>query len=290
MIPSDQQKAAINHGLGDGESWWKPVEVPEGPQEIPDWCSDLAVEWHDGYGNSPSFKLKTRENPYAFAECPSPVWVKHGSLYGARHPDGRGLFHHHSGPVSEQWLPVGVGCVPNSIDDSQAMMWEFDCNDRSQWNNGWTVSEWVRATTRQEGYGGRRFRLMMEDGKPLVLCGPWHGSSPNGYVHASVYDTSNETTRRYEKSWEKSNTPWWARGGTFGLFITEDLFKRLFARFQPHLTLALVHEGRSMAQASSGSSPLLTLRSQTGARHEREVDQRDHQSNRETPGGEHGQV
>lgn len=237
---------------GDKVDWWKFADVPEGPTQLPSWVSDLHVEWFDGYGNSPDFKVKAREDPYAFADNPNPVWVQEGSAYVARHADGRALCHWHGGKVTEQWLSTWDA----KFDDSKACMWERQ--KPPFWGNPWICHEWVRATTPSEGYGGRHFRITLTDGKPLVLRGPWHGGGPKGYIHVSVYDTSpiDEWHLNLAKHYNKSNTPWWARGGTFGLYITEDLFKRIFARFQPHLQLAYVHHGNYMRAGEVSLEPI----------------------------------
>jgi hypothetical protein len=103
------------------------------------------------------------------------------------------------------------------------------------------VDEWpeieVRATTQQSGFGGDHYWLTMDDGEPLVLRGPWHGGAPAGYVEVSFVDMDYRGNQ--ENRWNRKR-PWFRRSATAGLYLTEDLFFRIIARFCAHASLARV--------------------------------------------------
>lgn len=75
----------------------------------------------------------------------------------------------------------------------------------------------------------------MEDGTDLVLRGPWWGGKPQGYEAASI------VTPKYSGCRVPGEGPWYKRcTPTFGLLFKRELIAAIFARFQPHLPLALV--------------------------------------------------
>ncbi len=93
-----------------------------------------------------------------------------------------------------------------------------------------------RITPRQEGFGGRKFRLDDVEGLgPVTLWGPWFGGCPDGYNELTVVDWS----KKPQPAWYRGRS-WTAQGGTFGLYISDAMLINTIARFQPHLALAYV--------------------------------------------------
>jgi hypothetical protein len=103
----------------------------------------------------------------------------------------------------------------------------FPCPDR-------IIVKSVDVSTKQSGFGGDGYFLTMTDGSERILRGPWHGGAPTGYVEVTGLDISSEPSK-----WESAR-PWYKRGGYAGLYITEDLFLRVIARFCPHVGMARV--------------------------------------------------
>lgn len=233
---SDQQMGAAAHGTDKTEPTWELVALPEGPQPLPPWALDLGIRWYDTFGNVPTFGIRAREE---LREWPDKRFVKTGSRYMATHPDGRAEIYYHDGAVRpdkvrrfqmadgtlRQYPPQGPGGV------------------------GLAPGEWVDVeklcTTQQGGFGGSHIELVMEDGSEVVLRGPWHGGSPPGYLDTSYVDTSGSYNRPpVTKGQTRRYRGWMGQGGRAGLYIAEDLLIRLFARFQPHLRLARITNGR----------------------------------------------
>lgn len=94
-------------------------------------------------------------------------------------------------------------------------------------------------TTAQGGFGGAVYWLTMLDGSLHALRGPWHGGAPEGRVEVRHVDT---TAPRYANPdrWLRGK-PWHHRGsGGPSVYLTEDLFLRIIARFAPHVGIARV--------------------------------------------------
>lgn len=94
----------------------------------------------------------------------------------------------------------------------------------------------ITVTTQQDGYGGSNYFLTMLDGSTHVLRGPWHRGAPDGYVEVTTFDATERPAWRRDRG-----RPWHKLGGTAGLYVTEDLFLRIVARFAPHAPMARVH-------------------------------------------------
>lgn len=198
------------------------VELPVGPQPLPKWCTGLEIGWSDGYGNLPDICLKTNTDA---REWPDKRFVfENPYYYRAYSDDGRLEQHAHSGQLSWQ-------------DDRQA---------------------WVSAP--DEGYGGAHWTIMMRpwlevarEGKKrwnrfdewsewkdtyffppgrdkVILVGPWAVGAPKGYREVAYVDTSKPDIYRHRR--------WQDRTGRAGLYITEDLWMRLVARFAPTIRVA----------------------------------------------------
>ena len=212
----------------DSYEW---VDLPVGPQPIPDWCTGLAIGWADGYGNIPGVCLKTNTEALNW---PDKRFVFEGDrYYRAYSDDGRLEQHAHSGQLSWQ-------------------------NDRQAW-----------VSTPDEGYGGSSWEIMMKpyrkverEGKKrwscydkwsdwkdtyffqpgrdkVILVGPWHVGAPTGYIEVSYVDTS-----RPDLYWKRGRR-WYDRTARAGLYITDELWLRLIARYQPTLRVARCFYGWS---------------------------------------------
>lgn len=72
------------------------------------------------------------------------------------------------------------------------------------------------ATSMDEGFGGRNFSILMQDGRRALLRGPWHGGAPARTVEVLCFDRSK--SRSY-----------------FGYFLHQDLFFAIAKKFAPEL-------------------------------------------------------
>ena len=207
------------------------VDLPAGPQRIPRWALDLHVCWYWGYGNWPTFLLKATAE---YGDWPEQRWEKHGERYIAKHSDGRVSMHVHSGRITEQ---------------------TFTRRKRTGRGIGeWTDIEYrMLATTQQDGYAGRHFDIVMGGkdrelrGKTVRLRGPWHTGVPAGYTPLTFVEWPQTRWRQVHGRTKKvpyagiKGRPWYRQGGCFGIGVRDDVFIRIFARFQPHLRLARCH-------------------------------------------------
>lgn len=221
MILSDEQMQAVNHG-NNRPAYWEWVTMPEGPQPIPGWAKGLHVDWMDGFMNSPSITLKTNTD---LRDWGAKRFEKAGSRFMARHSDGRAEVYYHAGAIRMEEL--------------------------QRWNHHAKVMEKYQAfaTTQQSGFGGHHYPLEIGPvtdrselrGQTVVLRGPWHGGCPAGYAEAAYRDVSRPPSRARPGSqfWR----PWHQQVAIGGLYLTNDLFLRLLARFQPHLRVAAVTRG-----------------------------------------------
>lgn len=198
---------------------WTPYPRPIGPMKLPAWAKGIHVNWNERYSNGPDFWIYCTHD---IGDWPGKTWKREGDFYRAYHPDGYLEQHFHSGTVNltklKAWRnPDGTMC-------------QYRGKDGGEWVEGLFA-----ATTQQGGYSERHFWLKMEDGTDLVLRGPWWGGKPDGYDAASIVTPKYSGCRMPGKGpWHKGCTP------TFGLLFQRDLIAKLFARFQPHLPLALV--------------------------------------------------
>jgi len=124
--------------------------IPE--YEVPDWCVGAYIDWNWKYDSEPGLMIQTNCD---IGDWEGKRWVynhldgirKHPYYY-AGHPDGRAEIHYHG---IARLNPQGI--------------WE---------------------TTKSEGYGGRTFTILMDDGRTVNLRGPWHGTSPKDLPYVDI--------------------------------------------------------------------------------------------------------
>jgi hypothetical protein len=206
------------------------VDLPVGPQPLPSWCTGVAAGWADGYGNIPGICLKTNTEAREWADK---RFVFEGDCYyRAYSDDGRLEQHAHSGQLSWQ-------------DDRQAWV--------SSRSDGYGGSSWeimMRPYLRVAREGKKKFNMFdrewtdwrdtyfFQPGRDkVILVGPWHVGAPRGYIEVSYVDTSKPDIYCHRR--------WHDRTARAGLYITEDLWLRLIARFQPTLRVARTFYGWS---------------------------------------------
>lgn len=221
------------------EPTWEEIDRPAGPQQIPSWCKDVHIQWMDGYSNPPDALVKTVGEVWT-----DKVFRKDGKRYIAEHPDGRGEMHVHDGAIITDTVHVfrsadgtirqgnrfgpewgdqpGFGTIHNGI------------------RSGHEPGEWIDVpmlcTTQQDGYGGRHFWIKLDDGRDLILRGPWHCGAPAGYRAITTVDM--DYAKQHGISGRRS--PWWKNLGCFGLALREDVYIAVLSRFVAHLPLARV--------------------------------------------------
>lgn len=256
LLLSDEQAAAAL--AGSQHAWsWVPAFLPEGRQQLPPWLKGLHINWMEDYGNAPYVSIKVEGDVFSW---PGQAWqAKERGLHITEHPDGRARAYYHRGAVSKKalWRICNKGRfytykwqVENSAEAARAAadaniakIIEIGPSDlRGKHDNADTLTAWIKpsvdTTTQENGFGGDRYLLQMVDGSERLLCGPWHGSPPKGYVEVTAYDRDNA----YSKMEMYANRPWHRRSGTAGLLITEDLFLRAVATYAPHVRCAYVNE------------------------------------------------
>lgn len=204
----------------DSYEW---VERPVGPQPLPAWCTGLEIGWADGYGNIPGIRLKTNTEA---REWPDKRFVIEGNdYYRAYSGDGRLEQHSHSGQLS--WSDERQAWVSSPDRGYGGAHWEImmqpylkvEREGKKRWNMYDKWSDWKDTYFFQPGR------------EKVILVGPWHVGAPKGYIEVSYVDTS-----RCKPSWK----PWRWHDTTAraGLYITDDLWLRLMARFAPTIRVA----------------------------------------------------
>lgn len=233
MILSDEQMSAARSGCRPKvEPTWSLVDLPVGPQPLPTWIKGLHVDFMDAYGNAPHIRLKVCGN---VRRWPEKRYTQQNTLYLAEHPDGRAEAYYQQGTlrpaVVKRWrspdgsLHVYARQKPRN---SPSDKWELE--DGGAW-----VEVTRPCTPQQEGFGGSHYDITLTDGTEITLRGPWHGGAPEGFIEAAYLDA----TESYSIP-ARHFRPWFNRGGFGGLFLREELFIRIFARFVPHFRLARV--------------------------------------------------
>jgi hypothetical protein len=223
---------------------WVEVERPVGPMPTPSWCKDVHINWMDGLGNSPEIRLKTDGTE---GDWPGKCFTYHkGGVYIAKHEDGRLECHGHDGAVT-----MGKVKMFRRADGelAQHRRWGHEWGhlqepgilgtDGLGRKCGHEPGEWVEVdhlvTTQQQGYAGRGFRILRDDGQYVMLRGPWHIGAPAGYVGVITVDCSEPD------AWiARRRLKWWNRTGCFGLFLRQDALINIISRYQAHIRLAFV--------------------------------------------------
>lgn len=240
MTLSAEQTRAVC--FGDRTAEWVELVRPVGPQSIPAWAKDIQVEWMEKYSNSPSIRIKSDVD---LRKWDDKRFNCENGRYLAVSEDGRAEQYYHSGPVAMRPLQM-FKRADGSIHKHRRFGPEFaDCEGmkvvRDGVKEGYEPGEWVQhpvlATTKQDGFGGAVTWVTLTDGREIALCGPWHVSAPKGFVEVSYVDLNASWRGGWAKGRQRK---WHELTGMGGLYITEELYLRLMARFQPHLPVARV--------------------------------------------------
>lgn len=257
MILSDEQTAAAMAGSLRNAWSWVPAFLPEGRQTLPAWLKGLHINWCEDCANAPHASIKVDGDVFEWADQ---RWAaKPKGLHITEHPDGRARAYYHNGAISKkaiwrvcnrgqfftfQWQVANTAeAARAAADESIARIIGIGCPNRngSRVESADTLTAWLKpsvdVTEQQGGFGGSRMLLTMLDGSERLLCGPWHGPTPRGYVEVGVFNRNDP----YSKARHYANKPWYHRSGTAGLLISEDLFLRAVAHFAPHVRCAYVN-------------------------------------------------
>jgi len=235
MFLSAEQQSAV-YG-GGNEIKWSIIDRPVGPQPVPEWCKGVHVDWMDGYSNWPDMRLKTTIDARSWE---NKIWRKEGHYYRAYHIDGRMEQYAHDGPVTLEKIKMfrGEDGVLRQRPRYGAEWYVEQPNVKMYPPGGWESGEWeeveMLCTTRQAGFGGDCYHLNMDDGRTIVLRGPWHVGTPAGYTEFVYVDTTSDLYRRRK---------WFKCGGRGGLYLRNDVTVNILSRFAAHLPLALVDYG-----------------------------------------------
>lgn len=245
MYLSDQQMKVVEHGLaGSQDPSWRQVEMPVGRQSLPPWVCGLHVEYLDfQFGNDPAYMVKATED---LRNWPDQRWRRDGDMFITEHPDGRAEIYYQSGPIKleklQRWRCLDGSLHkyrPQKPNRGGVIVMDKTYLEEDRWEPG----EWVeveRLCTRQEqGFGGAHIDMKMIDGTEVTLRGPWHGGAPAGYIEVTQWLKRSEAWYRCDR-----HRPWHKRiGGTGGVYLREEVFIPILARYAPHLQLARVHNG-----------------------------------------------
>lgn len=208
MILSDEQMRAVRHGENNPATWeW--LDMPIGRQPLPEWVKGFDVYFMMRYCNRPHYTIKTSQR---LRDWPNKVFRKEGSRYMAESGDGRAEIYYHSGSISE--VPLRrFRAADGTLRQYRKTLKEGGWHDET--------GEWVEvpilATTAQQGFGGAQIEVTLDDGRLVALRGPWHGGAPSGFIECAT-----------------------THGG--GLFITDELFMRLLARFCAEMRCARIND------------------------------------------------
>jgi hypothetical protein len=198
ITPELRERAGLSFG-------W--VDLPVGPQPLPEWLLGAEVRWNDGYANAPDLILKADRD---LRSWDGQSFVREGQRLVARHPDGR----------VHQWGFQG----------------EFRETEQIRHVGGWPEKFTIPATPQSEGCGGWAVDCLMADGpyagRLVRIRGPWGIGQPDGYNDVSYRVRkpaiiAGAASHQYEI-------------GLGGLGISHDLFLRAVARFLPHCRVARI--------------------------------------------------
>lgn len=234
---------------------WTPLDMPTGRQQLPDWLQGVHIRWAFGVANEPSIVFKVRDGAH---QWPGQTWERRANgLYIAEHPDGRALARYHMGrvspramwrvfradgkPFTHQWRVMDGGAT---LADARAagdahlakmLAWEHLSEaQRAEYGGCRVETRLALATEESSGYGGSHFEITLTTGQQLVLRGPWPGGPPPGYAEVTTVDERQH--RRRDR--HTRGLRWHQMGGSFGLYVSDDLLVRALAHYQPHVRLA----------------------------------------------------
>lgn len=187
------------------------VDLPIGPQPLPDWLIGARARWNNGFANAPDVTIVSRID---IRHWEGQSFVREGRALVARHPDGR----------AHQWGFQG----------------EFE---EIEWSPGWSKELGgpapkilIPATPPSEGCGGAVVECLMAEGpyagRTVLIRGPWGICPPAGYVDVA-YLIREPAMVAGAMSHRES-------GLLGGIDIVEDLFLRAVARFLPHCRVARI--------------------------------------------------
>lgn len=233
MHLSNEQMSVVRFGRGAAPTYeW--VDVPVGPQPLPAWARGLKIHWMDGYANAPHYTVKTDR---ALQHWPDQVFTKEGERYLALSGDGRARCYYAHGEPFITDLEQKMVCYPVSPPDAPDVV-RYDktgrwfCSEMKPSGRIWWSTYRGWATQKDRGFGGWSFHIKLDDGRWLMLRGPWHGPTPAGYV--DVGGTGG------------SKHPRASGAGT----ISEDVLILLIAKHYPECRVARVTQhGRTEVQA-----------------------------------------
>lgn len=182
MILSSEQMRVVEAG-SPGTASFEWVDVPVGPQPMPPWAKGLEIRWMDGYGNPPCYTVKTDRSLQMW---PDQVFRFDGRRYISESGDGRVRCFYAGEPFIDD-LKQGMVCFPASPPDAPGE-YRYDrtgkwfCSEMKPTGKRWWSHYRGWATPQGEGYGGWSFHIKLDDGRWVMLRGPWHGPEPEGYI------------------------------------------------------------------------------------------------------------
>lgn len=180
-----------------GHTFFEWIAAPVGPQPMPSWLKDAHIDWMEPYSCPPSITLKTNSEA---REWENKTWRAANGRYIAESDDGRACQLSHSGELT--W-----------------------CEDHKAF-----------ITPRQEGFGGSNWPIKLDDGRDVILRGPWDVGGPAGYLPVSyVYPDAKWRGRP-----GADKRPWFQQTAMAGLHLSTDLYIRVLARFAPTYRIARV--------------------------------------------------
>lgn len=206
-----------------GEITFDLVDRPTMPIELPEWVTGAKINWMEKYSNPPSIELLCAEYP-DWGE--KPIYQHIGEYFIAKSKDGRCRTYKHGGRIGMHthrvWVSERTGQVSPHPRQGEAGRWE----DRP-----------MLSTTRSDGFGGSKIFITLDDGRDLILWGPWSAGNPSGYQESALWIGKGNKIDRKRLS------------GVASAF-SHDLIIRAAAVYLPHVELALVtNNGRTSLEA-----------------------------------------
>lgn len=211
---------------------------------LPAWALGLHVDLAMPYWNPPRFRLKTDRD---LRDWPEKRFAHEGDRFMAVSPDGRAECYYQGGPLRVERLKRYRTHADGRLHQFAPYKQNLpmvrtagpDWNPRDDFQPGEWAEVDVLCTRQEQGFGGAHVDITMTDGREVTLRGPWHGGCPPGFVEVAYVDRTDDTRRGWRR-----NLPWHSWGGMGGLFVREDVFIGIFAKFAPHMLLARVDMGR----------------------------------------------